>query len=1008
MTVQECEAGKPLLEEVWKKFSSGEKIACRPLYGKTTQYYRWTACAKYWETNCQFPSIKGDASKLHELRSVTRRLRAVHLKSVFTSDASAVKVESAVFREDSDLMEFLEADTTRLAYIRFFLLPFIAEHSAHDCRQMLLNPPEEIINATRRVVAQMANGGLEAPSEYRTAEEESRLITEASNTVIRAHKDATNARQLTIKEYNIGRVCKSLPGTVHESTKKKKTRKDYLVEAVDLWPHLVERVQGTMEFKFLDLDYEAFASLLTRYGANHFGGGFDCWAPIWAAKRDFALISQVNPTHPEIREIAAEVHVMRTEEWVNVVRLEEDLESGAISSKQVMVRQLLDRYARHGKRSGDFAILTVEYVRKHGVPGRWYAKGPSIQLYLSKFARHSGFATSPADTPGAGRVFVDVDINNCFFTILCNLVTNELQDTTDIGTLLSFKTHYAEWRNFLAEYLRIPLKAAKKLLIRLVHLGRPQHDIPFLWNLATQIRQAVTVLLEMDRFQYLQSKFSDRPNPTATRLHYALASVEEEIMVDLGQSVTQHVPDCTINALMFDGAVLRMSESSIPELHRVLEAVGTRHSVTFSTSRFDRLGGAGGKVFQTTLKRCVECNCRLKAPYKPVQCTIVGSETVTAGKTLAKRCCSRYCGASHRPNFVWRGDTKINTASYEQIRKKGVYFVTNTLAFTHSALALARLRLLRARVAPGQEAWVRHLFLREEPGMAEVQLMGAVSLRDNLLHAIEAISLLRRSPAEVLNFDVNFPAQLRWDRNRVLTFAPRQAVTALAFDGHFGVHRVLDDGCDTPRPFRATGRRRYREDERTASCAHKDAQRRAAVGHTAGWQFVLDPVSHHLVSAKEHIHSENMDDKVQALRAAMRLPRVDPNLLIHDDACHFEAYVKRHCPTLFSNVKHYVIGKLHCRNHKCSKRVWTRAEKRRMGTLPSELAETFNAWIRSYNFFLNSLRPASHRFWVNELCHFWNAGEHKAIGHYTRRSNAGSRKTSGRVRRKRSHHYCKH
>eukprot|EP00959_Pyramimonas_sp_CCMP1952_P163589 3420019-Pyramimonas_sp.AAC.1 len=110
-------------------------MACRPLFGKTTQYYRWLTCAKFWETNRQFPRINGDYKRFHELRSIWRRLRVVLLKSAFTSNPGSIDVDEAVFREDADLMAFLEGDQTRLAYIKFFLWPFIQEYTASRCRQ---------------------------------------------------------------------------------------------------------------------------------------------------------------------------------------------------------------------------------------------------------------------------------------------------------------------------------------------------------------------------------------------------------------------------------------------------------------------------------------------------------------------------------------------------------------------------------------------------------------------------------------------------------------------------------------------------------------------------------------------------------------------------------------------------------------------------------------------------------------------------------------------------------
>ncbi len=45
LTIQECAPGDPVAEEVMKKLISGERLMCRPLYGTTAAYYRWSRAA---------------------------------------------------------------------------------------------------------------------------------------------------------------------------------------------------------------------------------------------------------------------------------------------------------------------------------------------------------------------------------------------------------------------------------------------------------------------------------------------------------------------------------------------------------------------------------------------------------------------------------------------------------------------------------------------------------------------------------------------------------------------------------------------------------------------------------------------------------------------------------------------------------------------------------------------------------------------------------------------------
>ena len=588
LTIQECSPGKPLLEAEFKRFASGEYVACRPLFGKETAYYRWNNCAKYWELNMQFPSIEGDCSKLWELRSMTRRIRVITLRSIFTSDSGAVDIENARFKEDADLMDFLEGPYVRLAYVKHFLIPYIRAHTAEECRKRVLDPPLEIMEATRRVVAQMANGGLEVPAAYRTAEQDDQRLKEARDIVVKAHTDVAPSRKL--KEYDVCRVCKSVPGAFRPNKAGTPTRLDNLRDAMDSWPHLIH-LTGGKDLVFLDLNYPKFESILAKHGAEKFGGGFESWRPVWDRKHSLSVSrTLVAPPQPEQFDgETEEVFVHEVEEWVNVVALTAVDEGETAKSRRV--RLLLERYRREGTRHGDFCAIKVRYVRKHGLPGRWYAQGPSIQSHLTKATRSEAFSTEIGASACANQVFVDVDINNCFLTLFVKALQEKGADMQDFQVMCCFSTHYRAWREFLAEFLGISIKAAKKQLIRLVHLGLPLQDIPFLWELAYQIDKAVDFLLDLDMFQHLKARFTDRPNPRATRLHYALAALEETVMSDLVETVS-HIPNCHINAFMCDGAIVRIDEGSMPSLRTELESIGARQGVTLSFSSFDRLGGA--------------------------------------------------------------------------------------------------------------------------------------------------------------------------------------------------------------------------------------------------------------------------------------------------------------------------------------------------------------------------------------------------------------------------------
>eukprot|EP00959_Pyramimonas_sp_CCMP1952_P453066 9467634-Pyramimonas_sp.AAC.1 len=66
--------------------------------------------------------------------------------------------------------------------------------NSKECRALLLNPPEKIVNATRRAVAQMANGGLQPHADYRTVEDDNVETEKFSSIVKLAHHLADGAR----------------------------------------------------------------------------------------------------------------------------------------------------------------------------------------------------------------------------------------------------------------------------------------------------------------------------------------------------------------------------------------------------------------------------------------------------------------------------------------------------------------------------------------------------------------------------------------------------------------------------------------------------------------------------------------------------------------------------------------------------------------------------------------------------------------------------------------------
>ena len=154
------------------------------------------------------------------------------------------------------------------------------------------------------------------------------------------------------------------------------------------------------------------------------------------------------------------------------------------------------------------------------------------------------------------------------------------------------------------------------------------------------------------------------------------------------------------------------------------------------------------------------------------------------------------CGSTYRGNFVRKANTeaKTNVLTYKQMAALGVYFVTPNFGFAVDYLGITRRRLLFGRLAPGQEAQV----IKAHFGSQGAEMPTAITIRDHLLHAIEGLSLAMREPESRSSFDIEYPASLRYNTRGMIMFpsTPGQKVRALAFDGHFGVHRALEPGVD--------------------------------------------------------------------------------------------------------------------------------------------------------------------------------------------------------------------
>ena len=585
LTCQECQAGLALIEDVWKKVVSGEWLSVRPLYGRQTENVKFDCAGKWWECNRTLPSIKGDWRDMKKLKSFSRRLIVVEVESSFT--AGTPDPSKRVFKEDATLTTFLQSASCRLAYYQHFLLPFIQRYTAEECRQALSSPPQQILDATRKAVALMANGGIEAPGD--SADGLGAGEAESAEKILRAAHAATSGRN--VPEHIIAKL-KCVPGAWGATKKKADMKTDIFKRAAKEWPFLFLRMPCGGSYMRADFDLAKLDEVMSTYDKRCFDGYIADWGSVFTNKK---AVKESQP--PEELDIDCDFfHSSDVEsedagsllEVVNIVELENYLAEGT-DKKLDVLRRTIEAFKQQVQRKGDFIEMAVRYVRKCGIPGRRHADGPSMQKN-SRVARSKAFTSSIGGSHNADKVYFDIDIKNCYPTIFLNLLLDIVGDEglADFSLVVAFVKNYKEWRSMLTKYFECTEKDAKQLLIKLMFLGTPSNDLPLLWGLAFEFREASKVILADARFAYLDGKFGERRNPMASRLHYAIAKVEDAIVSDAENQLRDRSTegDIEIVTYMFDGGVVRASCDSEAVMKEVLDDVGKRWAVEFTITPF--------------------------------------------------------------------------------------------------------------------------------------------------------------------------------------------------------------------------------------------------------------------------------------------------------------------------------------------------------------------------------------------------------------------------------------
>ena len=243
--------------------------------------------------------------------------------------------------------------------------------------------------------------------------------------------------------------------------------------------------------------------------------------------------------------------------------------------------QRFTRHRTHGVRIGDYFSIEVEYYKTLGIPGRLYARGSSAQK-VGGSTRAIIFQTDVAASGGKDCVNIRGDIVNAMQSILLNLLRQAVGDCAEIDYELMWKlkSNPAVMNAFIPDFMGVSAKDAKKSLLAVLHYGHPRCDLPLLWALAVEMRKASEVILNLPEYAYLAKMFSGRRHPKASRLHYALAKTENEIIQDAIGCIAAATNDrSTVSALIFDEFIVRVDASDVDAVLQVFKEVGEHWGV---------------------------------------------------------------------------------------------------------------------------------------------------------------------------------------------------------------------------------------------------------------------------------------------------------------------------------------------------------------------------------------------------------------------------------------------
>lgn len=118
------------------------------------------------------------------------------------------------------------------------------------------------------------------------------------------------------------------------------------------------------------------------------------------------------------------------------------------------------------------------------------------------------------------------------------------------------------FRELLIELYEVDKDLAKVMINCLLFAAAPRDENPLLWALALEFARCTDLLLGQPCNDNLNTMFSSRRNPRASRLSYLLGSMEDAGVEEVCDHLRAAVPGLLTTTLMFDGVIVYPPEGS--------------------------------------------------------------------------------------------------------------------------------------------------------------------------------------------------------------------------------------------------------------------------------------------------------------------------------------------------------------------------------------------------------------------------------------------------------------